>query len=398
MSKTIRLFLIALLTIGTTSINCQIKNSYKGIILDAINQTPVIGATIYNDSLKLGTVTNENGEFILNLCATPKVKISHLSYKPQELILNNENNSIHLEPSEYSLSEVIVDNNTALKLVRKANEKALADTGYLFHNKAFYQKISKINNDYSVIHEFFFDAAWNSYGVQKWNITNARYAQVDSLQFEFNNFTLAVMSRIGMISNPLNSTWLITPNSNADIETFYNFKIESVLNKETDDEIIIINCIPKDKYKDKAYFAGKLYIKSSTYQICQIQGTILNFFRKKSAQIKKPIINIDIVFNTEHKQTVFSHGQIELSLALISKTVVKKEVLETASVIFYQYTDEDVTNLKNLESENDTKLIKGVAYNPEFWQNNEVIKRTPVEIRVIKSFEEQHFFGNYFSK
>ena len=47
---------------------------------------------------------------------------------------------------------------------------------------------------------------------------------------------------------------------------------------------------------------------------------------------------------------------------------------------------------------NDVETLKTVAYDPAFWNNNPIIKRTPVEEEVIRDFERKKVLGNYFDK
>ena len=41
----------------------------------------------------------------------------------------------------------------------------------------------------------------------------------------------------------------------------------------------------------------------------------------------------------------------------------------------------------------DLATIKKITYDPAFWQNNAVVKRTPIEEQVMKSFEQKGNFG-----
>ena len=41
----------------------------------------------------------------------------------------------------------------------------------------------------------------------------------------------------------------------------------------------------------------------------------------------------------------------------------------------------------------DLALIKQTTYDPALWQNNAVVKRTPLEDQVMKSFEQKGAFG-----
>ena len=38
-------------------------------------------------------------------------------------------------------------------------------------------------------------------------------------------------------------------------------------------------------------------------------------------------------------------------------------------------------------------FIRQQGYDPEFWHNNEIVRRTPVEEQVMELFEHQNLFG-----
>ena len=55
--------------------------------------------------------------------------------------------------------------------------------------------------------------------------------------------------------------------------------------------------------------------------------------------------------------------------------------------------DASVTYAPFKSGEVDLALIKQTTYDPAFWQNNAVVKRTPLEEQVMKSFEQKGAFG-----
>ncbi len=46
----------------------------------------------------------------------------------------------------------------------------------------------------------------------------------------------------------------------------------------------------------------------------------------------------------------------------------------------------------------DYRLIDKTEYQPEFWQNNPIIQRTPIENNVVNSFEKYGSFGEMFKQ
>lgn len=370
--------------------------SYKGLIIDKTTKEPIIGATVYSDSLKIGTITNEKGEFILKTPENLTISIRNLGYMPINILpRKTDGNIIEMEPSVINIMEVTVDNNYAYQLIRNANNNAAIDTSIIKFSKGFYQKIAKEGKDYTVIHEFFFDAAWNTYGIQKWNITQARYAKKDTSRFEFNNFSMYAACLISVISIKSN----LMPNSLNDIEKYYKFNISAFLNKNTDDEIAVVNCIPIKASKNNINFTGNLYINTHTFKLVKIQGTVKDLIPFKFwSPFRNPDLYFDIVFKDDPSGFIFDHANINFSMDLWSKSLKKTKISEDVKILFYKYNLSAIDSLKDVYIQNDTKYLKDIQYDAEFWKNNEIVKRTPIESNIIEKFERQKYFGNYFDK
>jgi len=399
-NKLLLILLLAVLSSNSNVLFSQDYPVYKGRIIDHTTKESIIGAAIYSDSLKIGTVTNENGEFIIKFPKKTTVSIRHLSYQPVNFVLEKtDGNTIEMIPAVVNLQDVTVttSKNYALQLVKNANNNAAEDSGKNIFSKGFYQKVAKFGKDNTVIHEFFFDAAWNSYGIKKWNITQARYAKKDTSAklFEFTNIsTLISYYLIGDISH-----LDIMPNSLNDIGKYYKFTISSFLNINTDEEIAIVNCKPIHKVKNKVFFNGNLYIKTNTYKLVKIQGSIndiipFQFF----SHFRNPDLNIDVVFKDEPAGIILDHANIIFSMDFWDSPFKKNRVTEDIKILLYNYGLKPISGLKDVYVKNDTKLLKTIQYDPEFWKNNEVVKRTPIEKNVIETFEKKKYFGNYFDK
>ncbi|MCU0324279.1 MAG: SusC/RagA family TonB-linked outer membrane protein [Spirosomaceae bacterium] len=119
------LFLICFLAIYGSA-TAQQNRKIKGIVLDAENNQPVIGASLTaNEGRELvGTVTDENGAFLLTISdKIQKIKVSSVGYKTQEITVGNLSDlKILLVAGEF-LNEVVV---TALGLERQSKNLGYA--------------------------------------------------------------------------------------------------------------------------------------------------------------------------------------------------------------------------------------------------------------------------------
>lgn len=99
-----------ILIIPMTDQQGQIKpdQSIKGIVTDD-NGEPIIGANISVKGSTIGTVTDINGQFSLNVPGNASILISYIGYLPQEVrVGNNRNFSFVLKEDTKVLDEVVV--------------------------------------------------------------------------------------------------------------------------------------------------------------------------------------------------------------------------------------------------------------------------------------------------
>lgn len=89
--------------------------SLGGIIFDRLTSEPIAYGTIGVKNSTIGTVSNQNGEFILTLPDSLRhaiIKLSHIGYQNEEievsLLTNEENIQFSLEPKIIPLQEIVV--------------------------------------------------------------------------------------------------------------------------------------------------------------------------------------------------------------------------------------------------------------------------------------------------
>lgn len=103
----------------------------RGKVIDAKTRKPMVSVSVTDKTV--GTVTNEDGEFILKLKRTagavPVVTFSYLGYQSRQLdaeeclALEVQKKPIRMSPSTVMLSEIFVDGTDAREVVEKAIEK-----------------------------------------------------------------------------------------------------------------------------------------------------------------------------------------------------------------------------------------------------------------------------------
>ncbi len=101
------LLLVALLLMGCLQLFAQTR-TIKGEVTDAQNGDPLIGATIMVEGEKGGTVTDFDGNFVLQVSSSAKkIKVSYIGYIDKILTIS-ENMKVNLESDSKALADVVV--------------------------------------------------------------------------------------------------------------------------------------------------------------------------------------------------------------------------------------------------------------------------------------------------
>ena len=101
------LLLVALLLMGCLQLLAQTR-TIKGEVTDAQNGDPLIGATIMVEGEKGGTVTDFDGNFVLQVSSSAKkIMVSYIGYIDKILAVS-ENMKVKLESDSKALADVVV--------------------------------------------------------------------------------------------------------------------------------------------------------------------------------------------------------------------------------------------------------------------------------------------------
>jgi hypothetical protein len=365
----------------------------SGIVIDKATKKPIPFVSIINDTENKATVTNDEGEFEINISKLPvEFKISHVSYKKVSVeITEYKKYSIELTENVIELAEVATGNRASI-LLDLAIQKARKDSNVYHYSKVFFQKVAKEGGVTNTIHEIFFEAGWDSYGIRLWNPTDARYAKKES-HHSFSNITTFAFLLVGTINK--NRAF---PNNIFENKENYKYTISGVLNEGFNDEVDIIQCTPIDK--KMSYFDGKIYINSTYDNIMKIEGV---YYQKQDRSIdkisfKNNFTNLVVNFKEdESHRAYFQSAELTYNITMHYALIASRKFIERVKIIAY----EDVKHFNNLKSSyvrSDLDLIKKTTYNKLFWSDNPVLKNTPILEKEIRGFEENRSFGNYFDK
>ncbi|MCK5372006.1 MAG: carboxypeptidase-like regulatory domain-containing protein, partial [Cyclobacteriaceae bacterium] len=399
------LFFIGIFGIGNAQ-NIEIS----GMVIDAETNEPIPFANIALKELYKGTASNALGEFSFKVDSLPIVLvISHLSYEPFELeVINNEPFNIKLTPGKLLLDELVIkgkgNDEFAYNLVRRAYFKIVGKASGNNYGKAFYRQISKNGDEYSELYEMFYDTKFSNNGVDDWAIQEGRYALKLSTADSFiynKNFTLMV--RLLTIVQPLTDD-LIMPVRKDVQEKYYlhTEKIMSVNNRK----VAQIRFTKRDE-DDSPVMEGDISIDVDSYEVLKLNGTIahdkLKFIslKGKFGSWKNYKVTCEIAFKQlENDVLALDYMRLGQSFDYYVKDVFVNNVETKSFLTYYEYYTPP--KRKKLGGrllrfrQRDSDLLDNIGYNQLFWDENIIVKRTPIEAEVISSFEEERAFGSIY--
>lgn len=383
----------------------------SGKVIDAESKKRIAFANIALKEIYKGTASNALGEFSFKVDSLPVILlITHLSFEPLEILVEDTTPLIiELNPGKLLMDELVIkgkgNSEFAYNLVNKAFHKINNHFGNNQYGKAFYRQISKNGDDYSELYEIFYDTKYSSNGVEDWAVQEGRYALKLSTADSFiynKNFTLMV--RLLTIVQPKTED-LVMPVSASVREEFFltTERIMSVDNRK----VAQISFVKKENVTIPA-MEGELWIDVESYEVLKLIGTIANdklkfiSLKGKSGSWKDYKVTCEIAF----KKTD-GDKKLALDYMLLGQNFdyyvdgVFANKLETRSFFSYYeyYTPPKRKKLGGRLlrfNQRDSDILDNIGYNQLFWDENIIVKRTPIEAEVITSFEAERAFGSIY--
>lgn len=389
--------------------NIQDEISVQGKIIDASTNEVIPYCNISISNTYEGTSSNELGEFEIKVEALPVVlTFSHLNYEQLDITISNLDQDliITLRPLVNVLEEVVLENKEptndrnasrlANRVYRNISSRLRDSTRF---GRAFYRQKSTTNNEFTEFAEIFFDAQYGNGGITKWDILEGRYAIKEE---GINNKNYTKLSQILRGFQP-DTEDVIFP-FHPELETYYNVTIKDVFNNGGN-EITILRFSPKPDVIIPI-FRGEAYVNAKSNQLLKLSGIILNDdvelvrLAERKAIKKNYQLAYDLVFKQDSKgELMFDHMKVDQKFDYFKGEVFYNHVSSTSNLVFYEhYTPETKKRLGRQfrRSNSDWENLDEIGYNKTFWEENPIVKRTPVENEVIDAFEKENAFESIF--
>ena len=359
-----------------------------------------------------GTSSNERGDFLFRIPVLPaEIVFSHISYKRKIIRVEEELQQmmIVMEPGEILMPELVVTekpvNEMAYLLVERARQRLETFQNRRRYGKAFYRQISNNDGDYCELYEIFYDTRYSRNGINEWAIQEGRYALKTAGKasaYIFNKNFTQLFRILSTLQPPTND--LLQP-INPEVRSYYDLRINRWIDLE-DNKIAVIGFTPRDDVNIPA-MEGELYIDGSNYDLLKMEGEIRNdklrfiSLSEKEGSWKDYVLYFDIAFQR--------NSMNELQLDYVSMrhefeyyvSGARRHSVQTRALLSY-YDQEQPERRRRLGGKiqrynrRDADVLEELGYNREFWEDNPIVKRTPVEEEVIASFEATSSFGSIY--
>ncbi|WP_160328252.1 carboxypeptidase-like regulatory domain-containing protein [Solirubrum puertoriconensis] len=392
--------LALLLALGAVA-PAQAQYIIRGVVVDKDTQEPLPFVSIGVKNSTKGTASNVSGEFQLNVSKLPQTLVfSEIAHVRDTVRVTSTDQplKVSLATTAITLPEVKVGS-YAYQLVDRAFRQMQRNYGQKYYGQAFYRQITRIDNAPTELQEVIWNVKTNPARIEGTAIAQGRFAGKQAAM-NFSNFSLYTKS-FGLYDPRADSTVslaLFSPN----VVKNYNVELVRVLGDDSSG-VAEINFETRPEVK-KYKAEGTVWIDVETYKVKRYKFSTPNFtttLSNPSYKVDNSKLSIDMVFqDTDEPVAALDHMQVNLTTDLVRPNM-PKAAINVESFTFFYDTTEKPTNVRYARvsaNENDLQAIRSVKYDPEFWANNPVVQRTPVEDEVIQSFEKAGAFGTMVTK
>ena len=386
--------LVISLLLGTAGFSAA-QSRLTGKVLDAATGQPVAYASVSVMNSSQGTTSNAEGEFEIGGVVLPgKLVVSELGHQRDTVaVATAQALQIRLRPASVLLPEVQVGSYLG-DLVAQAYRQMRKTNTQKMYGRAFYRQITRIADDATEVQEMVWDAATTNVGMDGSALVTGRFAKKKA-QLSFNNFSiLTKMVGFNMKDDSLTQRGIVGLNT----ARCYTLSLVGVT-QSGGQQLVEIG------FESKPGLApltakGTLVINETTRQVLHLRFETPQLISMKT---NSPVIKLkeqrsvfEMDFQPAPNAALLTY--IKADYQGILAVPLQRNVAIHASSFTYFYNsrptpDASVTYAPAKSSEVDLTAIKQTTYDPAFWQNNAVVKRTPLENQVMKSFEQKDAFG-----
>ncbi|WP_035561694.1 carboxypeptidase-like regulatory domain-containing protein [Hymenobacter sp. IS2118] len=389
--------LLAGLLLTTALRPAAAQQRITGKIVDAATGQPVPYASISVLNTTTGTSSNAEGEFELRAALPARLVVSELGHERDTVAVDVAAATapllVRLQPASVLLPEVQVGSYLS-ELIAEAYRKLQATHDQKQYGQAFYRQVTRLAGDATEVQEMVWEAASSSAGVEGTALAQARFAKKKAL-LSFNNFSIYTKQYV--VYNPQDDS---TQKGLIGLHTDQYLRLKLLgVTQDGPRQLVEIGFESKEESTTKRAH-GSMVIDENMHQLLRLRLETAAMKTKSNNPLfkfKDEVTQLEWVFQPRPGGAAtldYLRVDYRANLGRLAKPDLPIQVASFA--YFYNgrpTPNASVTYAPAKGGEVDLATIKKTTYDPAFWQNNAVVKRTPLEDQVMKSFEQKGAFG-----
>lgn len=355
-------------------------------VVDVKTGEPLPFASIYINGDR-NTITNEDGEFVIDADSTDVLRVTYVGYRKMMVPAKEVGEMICLSTEGYALGEVeVFGADYIITKVMKRIKKEYKEHKWEEAN-FFYRQTSRTGLTSTSFLEAFF-VARPAIQLRKLSFAKGRFVTVAGALTvnPINYFTFAEV--------PISSVPIVTLSDdlvplNDNYQNYYHAECQTITDGER--KVFVVSFVPK-KSERKAIEA-RVYVDGKTFQLLKYEGRGLKDAVRNEYQGGFHIVPIDYSFVVNCQ---LDHGFTEVQSVHFNVHYADGGKYFETTGILYNVAERYVEGKHKMKFyDNLIEVIKQQDYDSEFWQKNEIVKRTPMEEEAINLFERDNLFGIY---
>ncbi|MES2134245.1 MAG: carboxypeptidase-like regulatory domain-containing protein [Bacteroidota bacterium] len=410
MLKSITYLVLFTILSGWFSTLCA-QTDLKGYVKDQATGLPIAYCSIAIKNNHTGTISNEEGEFILSMNNTDTLLFSCIGYKKQKTSAASfiKNSVIKLIPNVNTISEVTVtaDNSFLYDIMENCRKRLLLSKDKT--SKVYFVLESEIEKQPVELLESYYNGTVNNSSIKDLRFKNGRVgvAPRDS-GFFLNLNTSKAIAYISLLNN--NGFFPVIPFqlSKAKLKKEYNLTLKSLYTTNSTIYHITYSAVQKNG----SHFDGEVWVDKNNYELVKIILTVSDaqthpftpIFPK--SKIEKVDLEISKSYKTEQASNTLEHINFSYTLKYSTSKSVRmidpetpKEVTTKCLMYFYDY--DHLFFIPHFEYNNlidDYRKISLLSYNDDFWKDNKGLIYSEKMRNGIRYFKTNGFLINYKGK
>lgn len=342
-------------------------------------------ASVYVDGEK-NTIANMEGDFSIDVDSADVLRISYVGYKTVRIPALKVGRKVVLETEDQSLDEVVVRSSEYYVDKVRSKERSEFRKWRWERYQFFYRQTTFTGNKCTTFLETFFTGL-SAIQVRDLILLTGRYWTVAS----------------SLTTNPINYyTFAQVPVADSNFEMgeqlvpligFYKryYQVECHRLSDGERDMYVLHFVPRDM--NQWSVECDLYVDAETFQLLRYKGIGHRDNVENIVRGQRHVVPVDYIFEVNYMQ---DNGFTEVQSVHFDVSFEDFGKKYHTSGLLYNVGERFSPTRNKLGFNNNLlREISQKGYDPTFWRENEIVKRTPVENEVIELVESDNLFGVY---